>query len=54
MVVALEHIHGVPQRIADLRGKLAAREGKPEYKENVDALKAEIARLEASTQKPAE
>lgn len=34
-------------RIAALKAKLAAREGKPEYRSNVDALKAEIAKLEA-------
>jgi hypothetical protein len=33
-------------RIADLKRKLAAREGQPGYTENVMALKAEIARLE--------
>lgn len=43
----LEKLHGVPQRIADLKRKLAAREGKPEFRENVPAIKAEIARLEA-------
>lgn len=34
-------------RLDELRGKLAARKGKPEYAENVKALEAEIARLEA-------
>lgn len=33
-------------RIEDLKQKLSAREGKSEYKENVKALKAEIAKLE--------
>lgn len=33
-------------RLAELNRKLAAREGQPGYSENVDALKAEIARLE--------
>ena len=33
-------------RIAELKRKLAAREGRPGYTENVLALKAEIARLE--------
>lgn len=45
----LEHIHGVPQRIADLKAKLEAREGKSEYKENCEAIRAEIDRLEAAT-----
>lgn len=43
----LEKIHGIPQRIATLKAKLRARDGRAEYKENVPALKAEIARLEA-------
>lgn len=43
----LEKLHGIPQRIAALKAKLKAREGRAEYKENVPALKAEIARLEA-------
>jgi len=47
----LEKIHGIPQRIADLKRKLAAREGKSEFKENVPALKAEIVRLEELSQK---
>jgi hypothetical protein len=34
-------------RIDDLRAKLKGREGKPEYRENVKAIRAEIARLEA-------
>lgn len=34
------------ERLADLKRKLAAREGLPGYTENVIALKAEIARLE--------
>jgi hypothetical protein len=42
----LEHIQGVPARIVDLKRKLKARDGKKEYKENCDALRAEIARLE--------
>ena len=33
-------------RLADLRRKLAAREGKSEYKDNVKAIRAEIERLE--------
>lgn len=43
----LEKIHGVPQRIASLKAKLKAREGKAEYKENCEALKREITRLES-------
>lgn len=34
-------------RLADLRAKLAARERQPGFAENVAAIKAEIARLEA-------
>lgn len=45
----LEKLHGVPQRIAALKAKLAARDGKAEYKENCAAIRAEIARLEAVT-----
>lgn len=33
-------------RLAFLRKKLAAREGKAEYKQNCEVLRAEIARLE--------
>lgn len=33
-------------RLASLRAKLKAREGKPEYKKNCEELRAEIARLE--------
>lgn len=33
-------------RLAELKRKLEAREGQPGYGENVEALKAEIARLE--------
>lgn len=33
-------------RLASLRKKLKAREGKSEYKENCEHLRAEIARLE--------
>lgn len=46
----LELIHGVPKRIADLKRKLKAREGKKEYAENNAAIRSEIARLEAITQ----
>lgn len=38
-------------RLEDLKQKLAVREGKSEYKENVKALKAEIAKLEERTPK---
>lgn len=48
----LEKIHGVPQRIADLKRKLAARDGKAEFKENCVAIRAEIERLEKITQEP--
>lgn len=34
------------QRIADLKAKLAAREGKSEYKANVAAIRAELERLD--------
>lgn len=34
-------------RIAALEAKLAAREGKPGFASNVDAIKAEIVRLQA-------
>lgn len=34
-------------RLEELRRKLAARENKPNFKTNVEELKAEIARLEA-------
>ena len=34
------------ERIADLKRKLKAREGKSEYADNVRAIKAEIERLE--------
>lgn len=34
-------------RIDQLRDKLAAREGKPGYEDNVRVLKEQIARLEA-------
>lgn len=47
-----ELIHGVGERLIELREKLAAREGKEEYKENCVAIKAEITRLEASTAAP--
>lgn len=34
-------------RIEQLQAKLAAREGKPGFKRNAQALRAEIARLQA-------
>jgi hypothetical protein len=34
------------ERLASLRKKLAARDGKKEYAKNCDAIRAEIARLE--------
>lgn len=48
----LETIHGIPARIAELKRKLKAREGKKEYVENVPALRAEIERLEGLTMEP--
>lgn len=33
-------------RLASLRAKLKAREGKPEYKRNCEDLRAEITKLE--------
>lgn len=33
-------------RITDLKAKLAAREGRPGYSANVEAIRKEIARLE--------
>jgi hypothetical protein len=35
-------------RIEALKHKLKAREGKPEFKENCEAIRTEIARLEAA------
>jgi len=37
----------VSERIAELKRKLAARRGQVSYRDNVIALEAEIARLEA-------
>lgn len=45
----IELIHGVGQRLVQLKEMLEAREGKAEYKENCEAIREEIARLEAST-----
>ena len=36
----------VNRRIADLQNRIAARDGKPGYKRNVAALKAELAKLQ--------
>jgi hypothetical protein len=37
------------EHLASLKRKLAAREGRPEYKKNCEALKKEIARLEGKS-----
>lgn len=50
----LERIHGIPARLEKLRAMLKAREGKKEFAENVPAIRAEIARLEAVTLAKAE
>jgi len=47
----LEHIHGISQRIAALKVKLKAREGKTEFQENCEAIRAEIERLEGATKR---
>lgn len=39
-------------RIEHLEAKLAAREGKPGYEKNVEAIKAEIARLDRVQAEP--
>jgi len=44
--MAIEHITGIANRIEDLKRKLAARQGRSEYKENEVAIRAEIERLE--------
>lgn len=36
----------IASRLAELKRKLASREGQKEYRDNVPALRAEIARLE--------
>lgn len=46
-------IQATGSRLMKLRRKLAAREGTPGYEKNCEALRAEIARLEGSTQQPA-
>lgn len=38
------------KRIADLKAKLARREGAPEYAENCEHLRAEIAALEVQAE----
>jgi hypothetical protein len=38
----------VTDRLAELKRKLAARRGKPEYKDSVKILEVEIAALEAA------
>lgn len=48
----LEDIAAIPERIATLKRKLAAREGMKEFKESRKAIRAEIARLEGATQQP--
>lgn len=48
-----EELSGIGQRLILLRAKLKAREGQKAYKENVKQIKAEIARLEGITAKPA-
>lgn len=48
----LDKIQSTGTRLVQLREKLAAREGKAEYKKNCEAIKAEIARLETVTVKP--
>jgi len=36
----------IEERLADLNAKLKSREGKPGFKDNVEAIKAQIAELE--------
>ena len=36
----------IEERLADLNAKLNLREGKPGFKDNVEAIKAQIAELE--------
>jgi hypothetical protein len=43
----LDNIPGIESRIAALKGKLRAREGKKEFTENCAMLRAEIEGLEA-------
>jgi hypothetical protein len=51
-MATLENIHGIPARIAALKAKLKARDGKKEFADNVKDIRAEITRLEALTQQP--
>lgn len=48
----IDKIQATGTRLTELRAKLAAREGKAEYKKNCEEIKAEIARLETATAKP--
>lgn len=45
----LDEFHSIPLRIAALKRKLAARVNKAEYKQNVEEIRTELARLEAVT-----
>lgn len=45
----LDELHSIPRRIAALKAKLAAREGRAEFKQNCVEIRAEIERLEAAT-----
>ncbi len=45
----LENLSNVPGRIAALKRKHTARFGKSGYEKNCEAIRAEIARLEAVT-----
>lgn len=47
-----EELTGVAKRLIALRAKLRARDGRNEYRESNDAIRAEIARLETVTLKP--
>lgn len=47
-----EQLHAVSLRITALRQKLAARDGKPGLEKNCEAIRSEIAKLEAITLKP--
>lgn len=48
-----EELSGIGQRLLELRAKIKAREGHKSYAENVKHIKAEIARLEGITARPA-
>ena len=41
-------------RLLALRQKLKARDGKPGYEKNCEAIRAEISRLERATARPAD